>query len=160
MADAFNLMRENDLIWFFVVNNYLLGRDPAPFDILYWNSDATRMPAAMHSYYLRNMYHRNALKNPGEINLAGVPIDLGKIEGIREGKIEGKLEGKLEGIREGIREGEVKGKRDTLLRLLTRAGIALTESESARIQACSDSATLDRWVDNVLGAKTAAEVLS
>ena len=64
------------------------------------------------------------------------------------------------GKTEGIREGEVKGKRDTLLRLLARAGIALTESESARIQACSDSATLDRWVDNVLGAKTAAEVLS
>jgi hypothetical protein len=91
-------------------------------------------------------------------------IDGGKLEGIREGKLEGKLEGiregKLEGIREGIREGEVKGKRDTLLRLIARAGIALTESESARIQACSDSATLDRWVDNILGAKTAAEVLS
>ena len=61
---------------------------------------------------------------------------------------------------EGIREGELKGKRDTLLRLLARAGIALTENESARIQACSDIATLDRWVDNVLGAKTATEVLS
>jgi hypothetical protein len=61
---------------------------------------------------------------------------------------------------EGIREGEVKGKRDTLLRLLARAGIALTENESARIQACSDIATLDRWVDNVLVAKTATEVLS
>ncbi len=83
-------------------------------------------------------------------------IDGGKLEGIREGE----LKGKLEGIREGIREGELKGKRDTLLRLLARAGIALTESESARIQACSDSATLDRWVDNILGAKTAAEVLS
>ena len=68
--------------------------------------------------------------------------------------------GKTEGKLEGIREGEVKGKRDTLLRLIARAGIALTESESARIQACSDVATLDRWVDNVLGAKTATEVLS
>ncbi len=68
--------------------------------------------------------------------------------------------GKTEGKLEGIREGEVKGKRDTLLRLLGRAGIALTESESARIQACSDSATLDRWIDNILGAKTAAEVLA
>ena len=79
MAEAFNLMRENDLIWFFVVNNYLLGLSPAAFDILYWNSDATRMPARMQSYYLRNMYHRNVLKNPGGINLANVPIDLRKV---------------------------------------------------------------------------------
>jgi polyhydroxyalkanoate synthase len=80
MAEAFNLMRENDLIWFFVVNNYLLGRDPAAFDILYWNSDATRMPATMQSYYLRNMYCRNMLKQPGGITLANVPIDLRRIE--------------------------------------------------------------------------------
>ena len=79
MAEAFNLMRENDLIWFFVVNNYLLGRDPAAFDLLYWNSDATRMPAAMHSFYLRNMYHRNVLKDAGGITIANVPIDLRKI---------------------------------------------------------------------------------
>ena len=79
MAEAFNLMRENDLIWFFVINNYLLGRRPAAFDILYWNSDATRMPARMQSYYLRNMYLKNVLKNAGGINLANVPIDLRKI---------------------------------------------------------------------------------
>ena len=71
-------MRENDLIWFFVVNNYLLGRGPAAFDILYWNSDATRMPATMQSYYLRNMYHRNVLKDAGALMLANVPIDLGR----------------------------------------------------------------------------------
>jgi polyhydroxyalkanoate synthase len=80
MGEAFNLMRENDLIWFFVVNNYLLGRDPAAFDLLYWNSDVTRMPATMHSYYLRNMYHRNILREPGGITLANVPIDLRKID--------------------------------------------------------------------------------
>jgi polyhydroxyalkanoate synthase subunit PhaC len=80
MSEAFNLMRENDLIWFFVINNYLLGRAPAAFDILYWNSDATRMPATMQSYYLRNMYHRNVLKNAGGITLANVPIDLRKID--------------------------------------------------------------------------------
>ena len=80
MAEAFNLMRENDLIWFFFVNNYLLGHKPAAFDILYWNSDATRMPATMQSYYLHNMYHRNVLKNAGGITLANVPIDLRKID--------------------------------------------------------------------------------
>ncbi|MGK4000576.1 hypothetical protein [Sorangium sp. So ce1024] len=79
-------------------------------------------------------------------------IDRGKLEGMREGK--------LEGIREGELKGKLEGKRDTLLRLLSRAGIALTEDESARIQACTDVATLDRWLENVLGAKTAAEVLS
>jgi len=80
MAEAFNLLRENELIWFFFINNYLLGRDPAAFDLLYWNCDSTRMPAAMHKFYLRNMYHRNVLKNPGGISLANVPIDLRKID--------------------------------------------------------------------------------
>jgi len=80
MAEAFNLLRENDLIWFFAINNYLMGRDPAAFDILYWNCDSTRMPAKMHSFYLRKMYHENVLRHPGGINLANVPIDLRRIE--------------------------------------------------------------------------------
>jgi polyhydroxyalkanoate synthase len=79
MAATFNMLRANDLIWSFVVNNYLLGRDPLPFDLLYWNSDSTRLPAAMHSFYLRNMYLKNLLKKPGGIRLAGVPIDLGQV---------------------------------------------------------------------------------
>jgi polyhydroxyalkanoate synthase len=79
MAEAFNLLRPNDLIWSFVVNNYLLGREPMAFDLLYWNSDATRMPRAMHGFYLRNMYLENALREPGGITLGGVPIDLRSI---------------------------------------------------------------------------------
>jgi polyhydroxyalkanoate synthase len=77
MANTFNMLRANDLIWSFVINNYLLGRDPFPFDLLHWNCDATRMPAKMHSFYLRNMYMRNALKDKGGVTLDGVPIDLG-----------------------------------------------------------------------------------
>ncbi len=80
MATTFNMLRDNDLIWSFVVNNYLLGREPFPFDLLYWNSDSTRMPAAMHSFYLRNMYQENRLSQPGGIVLAGVPIDLHQIK--------------------------------------------------------------------------------
>ena len=80
MATSFNMLRANDLIWSFVVNNYLLGKEPIPFDLLYWNADATRMPAAMHSFYLRNMYHENRLSRPDGISLKGVPIDLRLIE--------------------------------------------------------------------------------
>jgi polyhydroxyalkanoate synthase len=80
MANTFNMLRSNDLIWSFVINNYLLGRDPFPFDLLHWNCDATRMPATMHSFYLRNMYLQNKLREPGGISLAGVPIDLSKIQ--------------------------------------------------------------------------------
>jgi polyhydroxyalkanoate synthase len=80
MAATFNMLRSNDLIWSFVINNYLLGKEPFPFDLLYWNSDSTRMPAKMHSFYLRNMYLKNALKDPGGIRLGGVPVDLRKIE--------------------------------------------------------------------------------
>ena len=79
MANTFNLLRANDLIWTFVINNYLLGRDPFPFDLLHWNCDSTRMPAKMHSFYLRNMYMKNLLRKPGGLTLDGVKIDLSKV---------------------------------------------------------------------------------
>jgi polyhydroxyalkanoate synthase len=80
MAQTFNMLRANDLIWSFVVNNYLLGKEPFPFDLLYWNSDATRMPSAMHSFYLRNMYQENRLVRPGGIAIHHEPIDLTQIK--------------------------------------------------------------------------------
>ena len=80
MANVFNMLRANDLIWSFVVNNYLLGKDPMAFDLLYWNSDSTRMPAVMHSFYLRNMYQHNRLREPGGITLNDTPIDLRKVK--------------------------------------------------------------------------------
>jgi len=79
---------------------------------------------------------------------------------LHEGELKGRLEGELKGRLEGELKGRLEGKRDTLLRLLARAGITLTDDEAARVQACDDPALLDRWVDNVLGAKTARDVLS
>jgi polyhydroxyalkanoate synthase len=80
MSSTFNMLRANDLIWSFVVNNYLLGNDPFPFDLLYWNGDSTRMPARMHSFYLRKMYQANLLATPRGIELDGTPIDLSKVK--------------------------------------------------------------------------------
>jgi len=80
MATTFNMLRANDLIWSFVVNNYLMGKDPFPFDLLYWNSDSTRMPAAMHGFYLRKMYLENQLIRPGGIELCGKPVDLTSVD--------------------------------------------------------------------------------
>jgi len=80
MATTFSLLRANDLIWSFYVNNYLLGKTPPPFDLLYWNSDSTRMPAKMHSFYLRNMYLKNLLRQSNGISLNGVGIDLTQVK--------------------------------------------------------------------------------
>jgi polyhydroxyalkanoate synthase len=79
MANAFNMLRANDLIWPYVVNNYLRGKAPMPFDLLYWNSDATRMAAANHSFYLRQCYLNNALSK-GRMTIANVKLDLKKVK--------------------------------------------------------------------------------
>jgi len=80
MSYAFSLLRANELIWSFVINNYLLGRKPMAFDLLYWNSDSTNLPAAMHSFYLENTYINNALIRAGAVTLLGEKIDLSKIK--------------------------------------------------------------------------------
>ncbi|PCJ99803.1 MAG: class I poly(R)-hydroxyalkanoic acid synthase [Zetaproteobacteria bacterium] len=80
MQKTFSLMRANDLIWSFVVNNYLMGREPFPFDLLYWNDDCTNMPAAMHRFYLQNMYRDNKLIEAGGIDVNDTPVDLSVIK--------------------------------------------------------------------------------
>ncbi|MFN3524106.1 MAG: class I poly(R)-hydroxyalkanoic acid synthase [Phenylobacterium sp.] len=79
MADTFNVLRSNDLIWSFFVSNYLMGKEPRPFDLLFWNSDQTRMPKTLHLFYLRKFYGENALAK-GELELGGVKLDLSKVK--------------------------------------------------------------------------------
>lgn len=79
MAGTFTAMRSADLMWSYVVNNYLLGKSPLPFDILYWNDDSTCMPYAMHSWYLRNLYLTNKISQPGALTLLGTPLDIRNI---------------------------------------------------------------------------------
>ncbi|WCL53112.1 PHA/PHB synthase family protein [Gimibacter soli] len=80
MALTFNMLRSNDLIWSYVVNNYLMGREPMAFDLLYWNCDSTNLPRAFHKQYLNWMYKSNALVEPGAIEIMGQPIDLTSVE--------------------------------------------------------------------------------
>ncbi len=80
MVQSFNLLRSNDLIWSFYVNNYLMGKEPMPFDMLHWNGDAVRMPATMHTQFLRDMYLDNKLIQPGGIKVKDVPVDLTTID--------------------------------------------------------------------------------
>ena len=79
MATVFNMLRPRDLIWPYVVNNYLLGKKPFPFDLLYWNADSTRLPAANHAFYLREFYHLNRLAK-GEMQLGGIKLDLSRVK--------------------------------------------------------------------------------
>jgi hypothetical protein len=131
----------------------------AYFQIVY---DALREPArrALEALIMERQTEAQATFPPFIQQL----IDRGKLDGLREGKLDGLREGKLDGLREGkldgLREGKLDGLRDALLRLLARSGISLTEDDRARIQACTEPATLDTWIENVLGAKTAADVLS
>ncbi|MEO1889343.1 MAG: class I poly(R)-hydroxyalkanoic acid synthase [Cycloclasticus sp.] len=80
LASTFAMLRANDMIWSYVVNNYLKGKTPPPFDILYWNGDSTNMTGAMYTWYLRNLYLENNLVKPGAVELCGVKVDLGKID--------------------------------------------------------------------------------
>ena len=80
LSGAFSSLRANELVWFFVVNNYLLGRTPRAFDLLYWNSDAANLPGPLYAYYLRNMYLENKLRVPGALQIKGQPIDLRAIK--------------------------------------------------------------------------------
>lgn len=80
MSTTFSILRDNELIWSFVINNYLLGREPMAFDLLYWNSDSTRMPAKMHAFYLRKMYLENKFKDPKGVNILGTDINISKIK--------------------------------------------------------------------------------
>ncbi|HET7604755.1 MAG TPA: class I poly(R)-hydroxyalkanoic acid synthase [Sphingomicrobium sp.] len=79
MAATFNLLRGRDLIWSYVVNNYLLGDEPAPFDLLYWNSDTTNLPAGWHRAYLEDLYKGNKLAEKGGITVAGTPVDIDEV---------------------------------------------------------------------------------
>ncbi|WP_028204648.1 PHA/PHB synthase family protein [Paraburkholderia nodosa] len=77
---VFQMLRANDLIWPNVINHYLKGKSPAAFDLLYWNADSTNLPGPMYTWYLRNMYLENNLREPGKLTMCGVPVDLGRVD--------------------------------------------------------------------------------
>jgi len=79
-ANAFSFLRPNDLVWNYVVDNYLKGRTPAPFDLLFWNSDSTNLPGPMYAWYLRNTYLENRLREPDALTVCGEAIDLSRID--------------------------------------------------------------------------------
>ncbi len=79
LSGAFASLRPRELVWYFVVNNYLLGNTPRALDLLYWNTDSANLPGPLYAYYLRNMYLENQLRNPGALRMQGVPIDLAGI---------------------------------------------------------------------------------
>ncbi|WP_186215634.1 class I poly(R)-hydroxyalkanoic acid synthase [Burkholderia gladioli] len=79
-ANTFSFLRPNDLVWNYVVDNYLKGRTPAPFDLLYWNSDSTNLPGPMYAWYLRHTYLENKLREPGALTVCGEPVDLTRID--------------------------------------------------------------------------------
>ncbi|WP_437886342.1 hypothetical protein [Sorangium sp. So ce307] len=152
--------REHAAVYFQIVYNAL--RDPMRRALEALIMERQTEGKATFPPFAEQLIERGRLEGLREGKLEGVRE--GKLEGVREGKLEGVREGKLEGVREGklegVREGELKGKRDVLLRLVARAGIALSAGDVARIQACTDPVTLDRWVDNILGAKTASDVFA
>jgi len=80
LANTFSFLRPNELVWNYVVDNYLKGRTPAPFDLLYWNSDSTSLPGPMYAWYLRNTYLENRLREPGALTVCGEPVDLSRID--------------------------------------------------------------------------------
>ena len=80
LATTFSLLRPNDLVWNYVVGNYLKGQTPPPFDLLYWNSDGTNLPGPMYCWYLRNTYLENNLREPGKVSVCGEPLDFGSID--------------------------------------------------------------------------------
>ncbi|AKJ29596.1 poly(3-hydroxyalkanoate) polymerase [Caldimonas brevitalea] len=80
LAATFSFLRPNDLVWNYVVGNYLKGQTPPPFDLLYWNSDSTNLPGPMYCWYLRNAYLENKLKEPGALTVCGAPLDFGRID--------------------------------------------------------------------------------
>ena len=80
LASTFNALRANDLVWPYVVNNYLMGGTPSAFDILYWNADSTNLPGPMYCNYVRNTYLDNKLREPGALTNCGVPVDLGRVD--------------------------------------------------------------------------------
>ena len=79
LAMVFSSLRANDLIWPYVVNNYLKGHRPPAFDLLFWNADSTNLPGPMYCWYVRSMYMQNALREPGRLSMLGQPVDLGRL---------------------------------------------------------------------------------
>jgi hypothetical protein len=153
-----DLDREHAMVYFQIIDNVLREPVRRALEVLFMDNQGAR--PRIYSPTAVKLFTMGQVEGLREGQLQG--LREGQLQGLREGQLQGLREGQLQGLREGqlqgLREGQLQGLREALVRLIARAGFTLLDEERARIEACSEPETLERWIENVLGAKNTADV--